>query len=117
MLVMLRKRERAGRGHLDELLEGVAGGLAVLQLGGQLLGLRLQPGGRLRAGLPRLLQLRQQLLQRRPGLPLLPQALVRLQQHPDHIDSAASQNRARRSGLSCKRQHSHMLLTNHQDTH
>ena len=96
-----------GRKDLDELLQGVAGGLAVLQLGGQLTGLRLQPRDSLRARLPRPLQLRQLLLQRRPGVPLLPQVLVSLRQHHAFNDRTDSRStslgmiRRQTSGCPC----------------
>lgn len=67
--------------HLNELLQGVAGALGVLQLGGQLLGLRLQLSHCLGARLRCALHLRQQHLQRRPIAPLLPQILLSLQQN------------------------------------
>lgn len=78
MSQVMLKRRHVGSGYLDELLQGVAGSLAVLQLGAQLFGLRLQSRQRLRARLPGLLQLRQLLLQRRPCVPLLPQVLMSL---------------------------------------
>ena len=64
--------------HLNEFLEGVAGGLAVLQLGGQLLGLCIQLHRALCAALRRLLQNRQLLLQSGSLTPLFTQTLLGL---------------------------------------
>ena len=64
--------------HLDELLKGVASGLAVLQLSGQLLGLRVQLHRTLCTALCCLLQMCQLLLQPGSLAPLFAQALLGL---------------------------------------